>query len=136
MTFSGNCREAMNFYQQCLGGELVFQTIGDSPMAAQMPSEMRPYILHSTLSNGDILLMGSDMVPEGGLKTGNAVSLMLNCKSAEEIKQLYQKLSEGGEGTHALEETFWGALFGDLTDRYGNHWILHFSEADQEKNNP
>ena len=37
LTFSGNCREAMNFYVTCLGGELVFQTIGESPLANKMP---------------------------------------------------------------------------------------------------
>ncbi len=52
LTFSGNCREAMRFYQECLGGELQIQTIGDSPMAAKMPKKMKNYILHATLTNG------------------------------------------------------------------------------------
>ena len=39
LNFNGQCREAMTFYQQCLGGELVMQKISESPMAARVPSE-------------------------------------------------------------------------------------------------
>lgn len=126
LTFSGNCREAMNFYKECLGGELRLQTIGDSPLSGQMPDEMKQSIVHSTLSREGITLMGSDMVWEKGLIRGNAVSLMLDCSSEEEIRTCYAKLAEGGEATHPLHISFWGALFGDLTDKYGNQWLLHF----------
>jgi len=128
LTFSGNCREAMTFYKDCLGGELILQTIGDSPLADKMPEPMKDCILHSTLTNGAITIMGSDMVAEKGLIKGNAVSLMLNCSSEKEIKQAYKYLAAGGESTHPLEISFWGALFGDLTDKYGNQWLLHFDK--------
>jgi len=73
------------------------------------------------------------MVGEKGLQKGNAVSLMLNCSSEEEIKKYYAKLSAGGEATYPLETSFWGALFGGLTDKYGHHWLLHFDK--NAKNN-
>jgi PhnB protein len=126
LTFNGNCREAMNFYQECLGGELVLQTVGESPMSTKMPAKMKESILHSTLTKDNLLLMGSDMVEEKGLIKGNSVSLMLNCSSEKEIKTCYTNLSKGGRATHPLEQTFWGALFGDLVDKFGNHWLLHF----------
>jgi PhnB protein len=126
LTFNGNCREAMGFYKECLGGELVLQTIGESPLADKMPKQMRDCILHSTLTRGALILLGSDMVGEGGLKKGNAVSLMLDCSSEDEIRNTYERMSAGGQATHALETSFWGALFGDLTDKYGNHWLLHY----------
>ncbi len=126
LTFSGNCREAMLFYQKCLGGELLLQTIGDSPLAKQMPAKMKEFILHATLTKNELILMGSDMVAETGLIKGNAVSLSVNCSSEKEIKSFYKKLAVGGNADHPLENTFWGALFGDLTDKYGNHWLLNF----------
>jgi len=132
LTFSGNCREAMNFYKDCLGGELTLQTIGDSPLADKMPEAMKACILHATLINKGLILMGSDMVGEQGLIKGNAVSLSINCSSEEEIQQLYEQLSAGGRKDHALERSFWGATFGDLTDKYGNHWLLNF---EQKQNN-
>ncbi len=128
LTFSGNCREAMEFYKACLGGELFFQTIGESPMASKMPQQMKDCILHSTLTKGSLLLMASDMVSEKGHIKGNAVSLCLMCSSEEEIKTSYANLSQKGEATHPLETTFWGATFGDLTDKYGNHWLLHYEK--------
>jgi len=133
LTFSGNCREAMTFYKECLGGELFIQTIGESPMADKLPGKMKDYILHSTLTKGSLVLMGSDMVPENGLIKGNAVSLSLNCASEEEIKTCYNKLAAGGRQDHPLEDTFWGALFGDLTDKYGNHWLLNFERKGMKK---
>ncbi len=128
LTFNGNCREAMAFYRECLGGELFLQTIGESPMADQMPPEMKDSILHSTLTNGSLVLMASDMISEKGLIRGNAVSLMLECSGETETRTFYEKLAAGGEATHPLENTFWGALFGGLTDKFGNHWLLHFDQ--------
>jgi PhnB protein len=128
LTFSGNCREAMNFYQQCLGGELHFQTIGESPLADKMPAKMKDCILHATLTRDDLLLLGSDMVPGTGLTKGNSLSLMLACHTEKEIRDSYNNLSAGGQATHPLEDTFFGAIIGNLTDKFGNHWLLHFDK--------
>ena len=128
LTFNGNCREAMNFYKDCLGGELTLQTIGESPLADKMPPQMKECILHASLVKDCLVRMGSDMVGEKGLIKGNNVSLAINCSSDEEIQNFYEKLSAGGNKDHALEESFWGATFGDLTDKYGNHWLLNFEK--------
>jgi len=129
LSFNGNCREAMTFYHECLGGELSLQTIDGSPLADQMPAEMKACILHSSLQKDGLVLLASDMVGEEGLKRGNTVSLMLNCSNEAETRAFYASLSEGGAATHPLEITFWGALFGGLTDKFGNHWLLHFDQS-------
>ncbi|MGC4102123.1 VOC family protein [Ferruginibacter sp.] len=131
LTFNGNCRQAMQFYKECLGGELYFQTIGESPLSGKMPEQMKDCILHATLTNNNLVLMASDMVGDNGLIKGNAVSLMLNCSSEKEIREFYANLSDGGKKTHPLEHSFWGALFGDLIDKYGNNWLLHFDQSQQ-----
>lgn len=128
--FNGNCREAMVFYKKCLGGELSLQTIGESPLSETMPAKMKKCILHAVLSNKEFVLMGTDMVSESGLLKGNAVSLVLTCSSEKEIRECYKKLSQGGEQTHPLENTFWNALFGGLTDKYGNTWILNYNRRE------
>ena len=128
LTFNGNCREAMTFYKECLGGELTFQTIGESLRSKKMPERMKNCILQATLTKGSLILMGSDMVGENGLIKGNSVSLLLNCKSAKEIKTYYKKLSLGGKANHSVGETFFGALFGGLTDKFGNHWLLNYKK--------
>ena len=126
LTFNGNCRQAMTFYQSCLGGELNLQTIGESPMANQLPSQMKDSILHAMLAKENLLLMASDMVSEQGLVQGNGVSLILNCSSEAEIRAIYAMLSADGQATNPLEDTFWGALFGGCTDKFGIHWLLNF----------
>lgn len=126
LSFNGNCREALLFYQQCLGGELSFQTVGDSPAAARMPDRMKDCILHGTLVSRKLVLMGTDLLGEEGLQKGNNISLMIQCSSEREIRSLYRKLSTRGRKTHQLDRSAWGALFGNLEDRYGNHWMLYF----------
>ena len=75
-------------------------------------------------------IAGSDMVPVNGLAKGNAVLLLLACNSEKEIKQMYRKLSAGGTANHPLENTFWGALFGGFTDKYGSLWLLHYNKKE------
>lgn len=126
ITFNGNCRKAMQFYQKCLGGDLSIQQVGASPLAGKLPDKMKDYVLHARLVSRNFVLMGSDMVSESGLVRGNAVSLVLNCSTEKEIRVCYERLANGGEKNHPLEYTFWESLFGSLTDKFGNHWLLNF----------
>lgn len=124
LTFSGNCREAMSFYQECLGGELYFQTVGDVPMSENLPECMKAWVLHASLQRKDMVLMGTDMVGEQGLIPGNAISILIECSNEKEMRNYYAMLSEGGQSTYPIEQTHWGALFGGLIDKYGNSWLL------------
>jgi PhnB protein len=125
LTFNGNCREAMTFYKECLGGELLLQTVSESPISKQMPEQMRECILHSMLTSSNFIIMGSDMSPQT-LTKGNAVSLMLTFSNEEETRKVYANLSKGGNTSQPLEVMFWGALFGHLTDKFGNQWMFNF----------
>ena len=126
LRFNGNCKEAMSFYKDCLGGELTMQKVGESPMAGNMPQEMQDKIMHATLKTAGFIIMASDLCDETGLIKGNNVSLMLDCDSEEQVRTEYEKLSEGGKKTHPLEKTFWNALFDDLTDKHGINWIFNY----------
>lgn len=128
LTFNGNCREAMTFYKECLGGDLSFQTVGESPLSDMMPPKMKKSILHATLKKGALVLQGSDMTPQSGLVKGNNVSLSLSCRSEEEIITIFAKLSANNKTDHPVEHAFGGAMFGDLTDKYGNIWLLSFDK--------
>ncbi len=125
LTFNGNCRKAMTFYQECLGGQLCFQTAGESPLSEKMPKKMKDCIVHAALTHGSFVLMGTDMVNENGLLKGNNVSISLSCVSESDIASYYQKLSKGGIQNHPLKPVSREAMCGDLTDRFGNHWILN-----------
>lgn len=129
LSFTGNCREAMEFYQKCLGGELTFQTIGETPLSEKLSSKMKKHILHAELSNNNFVLMGSDIVREKCFIQGNAFSLVLNCMNENELRSCYKKLSYGGEQTMQIELNYWGALIGELKDKFGNIWILRYHKT-------
>lgn len=127
LAFGGDCRQAMSFYKECLGGELTMQTVGESPMAEQMPPEAQQQIMHASLVKDELVLMASDML-QGELLQGNTMSLLLDCGSEEEVKRFFSGLSAGGKVNAPLMEQFWGATFGDLTDRFGVRWMLNYAK--------
>jgi PhnB protein len=129
LTFNGNCREAMEFYQRCLGGELCFQTLGESPKTKKLPKYIKVHIVQASLKSDNLVLMGSDMTDEELLR-GNSISILLDCNDEDRIKAYYNKLEADGKATHPLQETYWGELFGQLTDKYGNHWLFHCKKRD------
>ncbi|AWI25721.1 VOC family protein [Flavobacterium pallidum] len=124
LTFNGNCRQAMQFYRDCLGGELQLQELGDTPLGENMPPAMRHAILQATLTNSNLQLTATDMPDDDGLQRGNAVTLMLHCDTEEEIRRYYKKLSTGGRQAHPVEDVFGGGFSGDLIDKFGNRWLL------------
>jgi PhnB protein len=122
--FQDNCKEAMKFYQELFGGELEIMPIGESPAKEHFPENLYDQVLHASLNNGAFNIMASDMCGQGDLMQGNSVQLSLDCDSKEEIDQLYQKLSEGGQVVQKLEPQFWGSLFAMVIDKFGVRWML------------
>lgn len=124
--FNGDCRKAMEFYKSCIGGELDIQLVGDSPIAGQCPEGTKGHVLHSTLTNGAVVLMATDMTGPDGYIRGNNVSLSVNCSSENEINVFYTKLSAGGKVLEALGPSFWGSIFCCFTDKFGIGWMLNY----------
>ena len=119
LMFDGECREAMEFYQNSLGGQLD-----------TMPYEGRSAggedrLMHASLRNGGAILMASDRMPGKGPKRGDNVQLAIQCGSEQELERLFGAMGEGGEVTMPLQDTFWGAKFGMLTDRFGIFWMFN-----------
>lgn len=130
-TFNGNCREAMTFYQGCFGGTLSFQSVANAPLSEELPQKMKDCILQASLTNEHLVLLATDMVAEDGLTKGNSISVFLSFNEEQEIRECYQKLSEGGQCSHPLEMNFWGGLFGAIIDKYGNYWLLNYPQVQQ-----
>ena len=125
LNFNGNCRDAMQFYKECLGGELLLQPIKDTPMEAQCPAGKENDIMHASLTGDGFLLMASDMIGPQGYQPGNNFSLSINCQSEEQLRTLFNKLSDGGQVFMPVSEQFWGAIFGALSDKFGTRWMLN-----------
>ncbi len=125
LTFNGCCREAMTWYRDCLGGELFFREIGNTLPGSNMPDRMNHCILHAALTRGPLQLLGTDMTDANGLLRGNTVSLSLECDNEDELMQCYRRLADGGIASYPPQHSVWGGLTGNVTDKYGNHWLLH-----------
>jgi PhnB protein len=107
LSFDGDCREAMTFYQQRLGGELHLMSFAEAGFDA--PPEGKDRQLHARLVRGDLVLMASDTMPGTPFQRGDGVELNLECESDREVDELYAALVEGGQATMAPHDAFWGA---------------------------
>jgi PhnB protein len=127
LNFNGNTKQAMTFYKACLGGELVMQKISESPMAAQMPGEMGNKILHSSLTSNGIVLMAGDCMG-AAVNNGNNIALCINCGNEDDVSVFFDNLAAGGKINEPLQQSFLGATFGSLTDKFGIHWIFNHTK--------
>ena len=130
LNFNGNCSEAMNFYKECLGGDLTLMTFEDSKQ--DVPAVMKDQIMHSTLRfTPHASVMASDCMPDQPAVNGTSITISVNCESEESINKFYAALAKGGKETMPLADTFWGARFGMLTDKFGMQWMFNFDKPKQ-----
>jgi PhnB protein len=128
-TFAGNCREAMNFYKECLNGQITqMQSFEEAHMAGD-PRTNAQHIIHAELVADGILLMASDGMIDFAAKPGNNVSLNINLTDTAEQERIFNALAQGGTVSMPLQDTFWGARYGMLTDRFGVNWMLNCTKA-------
>lgn len=130
LTFAGNCEEAFNFYRSVFGGD--FPYVGrfkDMPSEHPIPESEKEKIMHISLPiSKETVLMGSDSSEAFGHVTtvGNNFFISVNADNEDEAKRIFEGLSAGGKVTMALNKTFWGALFGMFTDKFGIQWMVNY----------
>jgi PhnB protein len=121
----GKAEEAMKFYQSVLGGELEIQRVGDSAAAEDSPKEWHEKVMHSTLHGDGFDIMASDGRPGSHQEKESNISLTIGLSDEAKAREIFDKLSAGGNVTMPLEKMFWGALFGQFTDKYGIDWMIN-----------
>lgn len=123
ISFKGNCKEALEFYQSALGAKLVFsQTFGDSPMPDMGAGDQ---IMHATLDiDGTMLMMSDDPSPSPAVTNSN-ISLAIGLSDTAKAEEVFGKLAAGGAVTMPLEKTFWAEKFGMVKDKFGVHWMVN-----------
>ena len=126
LMFNGNAGEALAFYAKAFDGKTLFQqSFGESPMGNEMPDEYKSKIMHATFQAGDLTFMVSDNMPGQQVSGGTNLSLSLNFKTVAEIDKIFAALSEDAKITMPLQDTFWGAKVGMLTDKFGINWMFN-----------
>ena len=130
--FDGRCDEAITFYRQALGAEvLMLMRFGEAPEGNGCTGPMPPAdkVMHACLQIG-----GSQVLVSDGFAAGNpefkGVSLSLNADDDAHARKLFDALAQDGQVQMPLEESFFATSFGMLTDRFGVGWIIVVSKPE------
>lgn len=124
--FSGNAADAIAFYEKALDATVVrVARFGDNPGAENMPPEAASKVMHAHLQAGGSDLMLSDGMPGATHQHGDGVFVCLQYEGRADIDRHFNALAEGGTVAEPLQDTFWGARFGLLVDRFGVHWMFN-----------
>ena len=133
LNFAGNTEQAFVFYRSVFGGEFngPIHRMGDAPAAPGQPALSdadKQLVMHIELALlGGHVLMGTDAPESMGFKVvhGNSVHINLEPDSRAEADRLFKGLAAGGKTDMPLQDMFWGAYFGSLTDQFGIHWMVN-----------
>jgi PhnB protein len=134
LNFNGYTEEAFNFYKSVFGGEFAtVMRFGDSPGCDGMPpiNEVdKGKIMHIALPIGGNVLMATDAIESMGqkLENGNNFSISISTDSKDEAEHIFSGLAAGGKVEMPLADTFWGAYFGMLQDKFGIRWMVNFDQ--------
>lgn len=128
--FSGNCRQAFNFYADTLRGKIAFaMTFGESPAAAQTPPEVRDQIIHTRLEfGGGQFLLGCD-APGERFQRPQGFNVMLLVEDPKEAERIFTALAKEGTTAMPFGPTFFAHRFGMCTDRFGTPWMINCEKA-------
>jgi PhnB protein len=122
LSFNGNARQAMEFYQSVFGGNLRLNTFAEFG-AKDSPDAER--IMHGMLeTDTGYTIMGADVTSDMEYRPMQGVSVSLSGDDAERLSEYWQKLSAGGTTTMPLEKQAWGDEFGMCVDRFGVSWMV------------
>ena len=127
LSFNGNCKDAMQFYERALGGKIdIMMSGGESPMAAHIPVDAAHRILHArlVLPDGGLLFAGDcpQSLSYEGIK---GMSLTLNYDTISDAERAFNALADGGTITMPIQPAFWAKTWGMLVDRFGTSWIIN-----------
>jgi PhnB protein len=125
LSFAGNARQAMEFYETVFGGTLVLNTFGEFGAEEQADA-----IMHGMLETpSGYTIMGADTPPGETHQPGNAFAVSLSGDDADELRGYWERLSDGGTVTVPLEKQMWGDEFGMCVDRFGVGWMVNVTAS-------
>jgi PhnB protein len=130
--FEGRCEEAITFYRENLGAQVVMMMrYSENPEAGKaetasccgIPPGSENKIMHSAFTVGDSMLMGSDGMCSGKPEF-KGVSLSLTVDDEQQAEKYFNALANGGQVQMPLTQTFFAKRFGMVADKFGISWMV------------
>jgi PhnB protein len=125
LNFGGTAAKAIKLYETALGAKAENVMPWASAPGQEPTPETRDRIMHAVLHIGDGLVMLSDGPPGMPAPAGNNVHVTLDFDDPADMARKFDALAAGGKIDMPLQDTFWGARFGMLTDVHGIHWMFN-----------
>ena len=123
ISFPGNARQAMEFYERVFGGNLTLTTFADF---GDQDAPHGDKIMHGMLeTDSGFTLMGADTPPGTEHNPGNNIAVSLSGDDADELRGYWRQLSGEGNVSVQLETQVWGDEFGMCVDQFGIAWIVN-----------
>lgn len=123
--FGGTAAQAIDLYMEALGAVVEFRQLYKDIPGGQFTGEDGERIMHATLRVGDSRLMLSDAFPGLQVGPGTNMNVAVHYADTSVVDAQFAKLAEGGRVETPLQDTFWGARFGQLVDRFGISWMFN-----------
>jgi PhnB protein len=124
--FNGRCEEAIEFYKNALGVEVLmlmrYKESPEPPPPGMVPPGWENKIMHTSLRIGNTTVMASDGCSAGTNFQG--FSLSLSVANDAEAERVFTALTDGGQVKMPLTKTFWSPRFGMVADRFGVGWMV------------
>lgn len=133
LNFPRTTEAAFTFYKSVFRTEYSapiarFRDMPPQPGQPPLPAAELDLVMHVALPilNGHEL-MGTDAPESMGFKVnmGNNVYISLQPDTRAETKRLFDALAAGGRVEMPLQDMFWGAYYGSLTDKFGVRWMFN-----------
>ncbi len=122
LNFSGNTREAMEFYHDVFGGNLHITTFAE----LHVPGMPADGVMHAALVTDHLSIFASEAQPGAEASwNGTRVYLSLMGDEPETLTTWFYRLAEGGRIGMPLEKQMWGDTYGLVIDRFGIEWMVN-----------
>jgi len=124
--FEGNAKEAIKLYEAALDGKTKYMMLysENEDMMKRYPN-CKDCVLHAEIEIGDGFIYLADLEPGTKRIVGNHVDVHINFNFIEQLEHAFNSLKAEGTVRHPLSDTFWGARYGSVVDKFGNSWSLN-----------
>jgi len=122
--FDGRADEALEFYKKAVGATpKMLMRFKEAPDQSMISPSSADKIMHAAVEIGDTTVLMSD-----GRCTGKTnfqgFALAFSARNEAEADKVFGALSEGGQVTMPMAQTFFSPRFGMLTDKFGVGWMV------------